>query len=195
MVAGRHRLPGLLLGRGRRLERRSEPRAGRRAEGVQRCGLHIGRRRRGPVHDTHCDPCRPYRRDGFRTDRYRNLPVRVSNRRLPASPAATVQFVNNDLMTPAAAATSPRRRGVLAALSTAAVLAVGACSGATGAFGGDFSVQDLLGELPMIDDGGLIVAGDLEAASAAAGLERPADAGADGAHDWGMGLPGCTQPE
>jgi len=104
-----------------------------------------------------------------------------------------VQFVNNDLMTPAAASTSPRRRGVLAALSAAAVLAVGACSGATGAFGGGFSVQDLLAELPMIDDGGLIAAGDLEAASAAAGLERPADAGADGAHDWIMGLTASTE--
>ena len=70
---------------------------------------------------------------------------------------------------------------------------MGACSGATGASGGDFSVQDLFAELPMVEDGGLIAAGDLEAATAAAGLDRPADAGADGANEWLLGL--TRQPD
>lgn len=77
-------------------------------------------------------------------------------------------------------------------MTLAVVLAAGACSaGAPGS--GAFSVADLVSELPAGQDTLLVSAGDLDAATEAAGLERPGEAGTEEGRQWLLALTMSTE--
>lgn len=86
-------------------------------------------------------------------------------------------------------------RRSICALATAGVVALTACSGDDGSTGpGDFSIEQSLAQLPssLVEDGYLITAGDLDAATELAGARRPA-ADSDNVQDiadWSLGLSG-----